>query len=89
MVRKFATYATMVGILVGVFGVGYLCGSVSQHRADAQGIGGLLEQAGKAGGLMGEAGRLGTSIVVMQQHVSGLQKNLDSLKELQSSLTGK
>ena len=31
---------------------------------------------------------LGTSIVEMQEHVSGLQKNLDTLKKIQSALGG-
>jgi hypothetical protein len=87
--RKLTARAILVGILVGVFGLGYLCGSMSQQRANAQGVGGILEQAGKMGGTMGAAGQLGTSIVEMQQHVSGLQKNLDTLKTIQSALTGK
>ena len=87
--RRLVTHATIVGILVGMFGLGYLCGSVSQRRADAQSIGGILEQAGKAGGPLGAAGQLGTSIVQMQEHVSGLQKNLDTLKQVQSALMGK
>jgi hypothetical protein len=89
MMRKLMTRATMVGILAGVFALGYLCGSVGQHRVDAQGLGSVLEQAGKAGGPLGAAGQLGTSIVQMQEHVSGLQKNLDTLKQIQSALTGK
>ena len=87
--RKLTARAILVGILVGVFGLGYLCGSMSQQRANAQGVGGILEQAGKMGGTMGTAGQLGNSIVEMQQHVSGLQKNLDTLKTIQSALTGK
>ena len=87
--RKLVTHAILVGMWVGIFGLGYLCGSMGQHRADAQGVGGILEQAGKMGGTVGAAGQFGTSIVEMQQHVSGLQKNLDSLKGIQSALTGK
>jgi hypothetical protein len=81
--------AMISAILLGTFGSGYLAGSVSQHRAAAQGLGGVLEQAGKAGGMLGTAGQLGSSIVQMQDHVSGLQKNLDTLKQIQSALTGK
>ncbi len=33
--------------------------------------------------------QLGSSIVEMETHVSGLQKNLDALKKVQSALTGK
>jgi hypothetical protein len=89
MSSKVVTHAMMVGILLGVFTLGYVCGSVGQHRADAQGLGTVLEQAGKAGGSLGAAGQLGTSILQMQDHVSGLQKNLDTLKQIQSALTGK
>ena len=72
-----------------MFGLGYLCGTMNQQRADAQGMGGLLEQAGKMGGTMGAAGQFGSSLLEMQQHVSGLQKNLDMLKSIQSALIGK
>jgi hypothetical protein len=83
--------AALVAMSIAIFGLGYLCGTIQQQRAFAQstGIGGLLEQAGKAGGSLGTVGQLGTSIVEMQQHVSGLQKNLDTLKTIQSALTGK
>jgi hypothetical protein len=81
--------AVLIGLILGAFSLGYVCGSVGQRRADAQGIGGILEQAGKAGGPLGAAGQLGSSIVEMEQHVSGLQKNLDVLKKVQSVLTGK
>ena len=87
--KTWMTRAIVIGTAVGMFGLGYLCGSVNQQRADAQGIGTILEQAGKAGGSMGTVGQLGSSIVEMQQHVTGLQKNLDTLKGLESALTGK
>ena len=35
------------------------------------------------------AGQLGSSITDMEQHVTGLQKNLDTLRQIQSALTGK
>jgi hypothetical protein len=81
--------ATISTAMIATFASGYLAGSVSQRRADAQGIGSVLEQAGKAGGAVGAASKLGSSIVEMEQHVSGLQKNLDTLKQVQSLLTGK
>jgi hypothetical protein len=81
--------ALMTGVLLGAFSLGYVCGTVSQRRADAQGLGGVLEQAGKAGGPLGAVAQLGSSILDMQQHVSGLQKNLDALKKVESALTGK
>jgi len=74
--------------MLGVFALGYFCGTVGQRQADAQ-LGGLLEQAGKAGGPMGSIAQLGSSIVEMQDHVTGLQKNIDSLKKIQSALGGK
>ncbi|MGB7949739.1 MAG: hypothetical protein WCH75_18815 [Candidatus Binatia bacterium] len=78
----------MVALMLGVFALGYFCGTVGQRQADAQ-LGGLLEQAGKAGGPMGSIAQLGSSIVEMQDHVTGLQKNIDSLKKIQSALGGK
>jgi len=86
--RKLMVRGILVSALMGMFGLGYLCGATTQQRADAQGVGGLLEQAGKMGGSVGTVGQLGTSIVQMQEHVSGLQKNLDTLKGIQSALTG-
>ena len=89
MARKTIARAVMAGMLFGAFGLGYVCGSVSQPRADAQGLGGMLDKAGKGGGPMAAAAQLGSSIVEMQDHVSGLQKNLDTLRKVQSALTGK
>ena len=89
MTRKTIARAVLTGVILAAFSLGYVCGSVSQWRADAQGLGGMLEQAGKAGGSLGAAGQLGSSIVEMQQHVSGLQKNLEVLKKVESVLTGK
>lgn len=85
--RTMMVRAAMVGILLGVFTVGYLAGSVSQRRAE--GLGGVLEQAGKAGGSLGSVAQMGTTIVEMQDHVNGLQKNLEALRKVQSALTGK
>jgi hypothetical protein len=81
--------AMLTLVILAAFGAGYVCGSIGQRRADAQGLGNILEQAGKAGGSLGAAGQLGSSIVEMEQHVSGLQKNLDVLRKVQSALTGK
>ncbi len=44
---------------------------------------------GKGSGPLAAAAQLGSSIVEMQDHVSGLQKNLDALRKVQSALTGK
>ena len=85
MIRR----GVMVAVLLGVFGLGYVCGVTNQQRADAQGLGNVLDQAGKMGGPVGAVGQLGSSIVEMQGHITGLQKNLDALKTVQSALTGK
>jgi hypothetical protein len=71
----------LVGMCLSLFGVGFLCGSVSQRRADAQ-----LPGIGQ--GTLGSVTELGSSIVEMQQHVNGLQKNLDTLKKIQGVLGG-
>ncbi len=76
----------LIVIVLAAFGAGYVCGTAGQRRADAQGVGNILEQAGKASGSIGQ---LGTSIVEMDKHVSGLQKNLEVLRKVQSALTGK
>jgi hypothetical protein len=87
---KIAPGLVIAGFL-GVFALGYFCGSMSDRQANAQvkGLGGVLEQAGKAGGPLGTASQLGSSIVEMQEHVNGLQKNIDTLKKIQSAFTGK
>ncbi len=80
-----------VGIVGVAFAAGFLCGSVTHRQADAQ-LGelgkGVLEKAGESGGAMGSAVKLGEAIVEMQQHVDGLQKNIDVLKKVKSSLGG-
>ncbi len=89
MLRTALTRAVLIAMFLGAFIGGYVCGSVTQQRADAQGVGGILEQAGKSGGALGAASQLGSSIVEMEKHVTGLQKNLESFKKIQSALTGK
>jgi hypothetical protein len=86
--RMLARTVLTAGILAA-FSLGYVCGSVTQRRADAQGLGNIMEQAGKAGGSLGAVSELGSSIVEMDKHVSGLQKNLEVLRKVQSALTGK
>jgi hypothetical protein len=88
MTKKTFSRALMAAIMVSVFGLGYLCGSMTQRQAEAQ-VGGLLEKAGKMGGPVGSVAQFGTSITEMQDHISGLQKNLDTFKKVQASLTGK
>ncbi len=71
-------------ILAAVFGLGYVCGTLNQQPAEAQ-LGGLLDK----GGVSGQAKEMGPGMVETQDHVSGLQKNLDTFKKVQSALTGK
>jgi hypothetical protein len=91
MLRRTTGHAVRVGVVGAIFAVGFLCGSVSQRRADAQ-LGDLgkaaMEKAGESGGALGSAVKLGEAIVDMQQHVDGLQKNIDVLKKVKSSLGG-
>ena len=49
----------------------------------------MLEKAGKMGGPVGSVAQFGSSITEMQDHISGLQKNLDTFKKVQASLPGK
>ena len=64
---------------------------VDQQKADAQlkDLGGAAIKQAAGSGALGSVGELGTSIVEMQDHVSGLQKNIDTLKKVQSALGGK
>jgi hypothetical protein len=88
MTKRKLSRGLMTAILVGVFGAGYVCGAMTQRQAEAQ-MGGLLDKASKAGGPVGSVAQFGSSISEMQDHISGLQKNLDTFKKVQSSLTGK
>lgn len=88
MIKRKFSRGLMTAVVVSAFGLGYFCGSMTQRQAEAQ-IGGLLEKAGKAGGPLGSVAEFGSSITEMQEHISGLQKNLDTFKKVQSSLTGK
>jgi len=85
MIAKKLSRGLMTAVFVGVFGLGYICGSMTQRQAEAQ-IGGLLDKAGKIGGPVGSVAQFGSSLVEMQDHISGLQKNLDTFKQVQSAL---
>ena len=87
MTRKLSR-GLLTAVIVGVFGLGHICGSMTQRQAEAQ-IGGILDKASKAGGPVGSVAQFGSSLVEMQDHISGLQKNLDTFKKVQASLTGK
>lgn len=91
MARNAIRRGMQVTLLAGMFAAGYFCGSVGQRNADAQ-LGELgksaMEKAGESGGALGAVTQLGTSIVEMQQHVDGLQKNIEVLKKVKSGLGG-
>ncbi len=88
MTKKKLSRALMIAVILGVFGLGYVCGSITQRQAQAQ-MGGLLDKASKMGGPVGSIAEFGSSISEMQNHISGLQKNLDTFKKVEASLTGK
>ena len=89
MANKRRTCLAMVSVLVAVFALGYVCGTIGVRTAGAQlpqlpgGIG------GQGGGMHATATQPGSTITEMEQHVNGLQKNLDTLKKIQSVLGGK
>jgi hypothetical protein len=89
MANKTVTRIAMIGMLFATFTLGYVCGSVNTPSASAQlpQIPGGL--SGQSGGALGAVSQLGSSIKEMEQHVSGLQKNLDTLRKVQSMLGGK
>ena len=92
--RRYRQHSRGVRLLIvmSIFTVGFLCGSLSQRRANAQlkELGGaMLQQAGESGGLVGSTAQLASSLSEMQDHVTGLQCNIDTLKKVQSALSGK
>ena len=92
MKKGFLGRGLMIGMMLGMFVLGFLVGTVNQRYADAQkipGMGDVLDKAGKSGGALGSITQLGSSIVEMQDHVNGLQKNLETLKKVESALGGK
>ena len=86
MVRVRVVRALQLGMVLGVFATGFVCGALTQGRAEAQ-IGDVMKKAGESGNL-GSVGELGSSIIEMQDHVTALQKNLDTLKKIKSALGG-
>ena len=78
--------ALRVGGIAAVFAAGFLAGSLAQRPAEAQ-LGDVMKKAGESGAL-GPAGQLGSSIIEMQDHVTALQKNIDTLKKVKAALGG-
>ena len=75
-----------IAAAVTIFAAGFLAGSVTQRRAEAQ-LGDVMKQAADSGKL-GSVGDLGSAIVDMEKHVDGLQKNLDTFKKVKAALGG-
>ncbi|WP_224961969.1 hypothetical protein [Geomonas subterranea] len=92
MSRNTVLYSVRIGMVAGIFGAGYLCGSLTEHNANAQwgDVGGeLLQKAAGSGGMIGSVAQLGTTITDMEKNVSGLQKNIDTLKTVKAAISGK
>jgi len=70
-----------IAAVVGIFWAGYLCGTLGQQSAAA---GTDVPQEG--GGSFGPFGELGRSITQMQQHVDGLNKELEALRKVNAAL---
>jgi hypothetical protein len=91
MERSHRTPIVRVGAAAALFAAGWLCGSLAQRPAQAQ-LGDLgkaaMEQAGAQGGSLGAAAKLATSISDIQKNLDALQKNVDTLKTIQSLLGG-
>jgi hypothetical protein len=88
--RRFNRGLQVFAVLL-VFALGFLCGTLTQQSADAQlkEMGqGALQKAAPSGGTAGKAVELGTAITDMQKHVDGLQKNISTLKSIQSAFGG-
>ncbi|TMB18638.1 MAG: hypothetical protein E6J59_14190 [Deltaproteobacteria bacterium] len=73
--------------VAGIFGAGYLCGALGPRSVEAQ-LGDVMKKAGEQGGALGSAAQLGSSIVEMQQHVDGLNKDLETLRKVKAALGG-
>jgi hypothetical protein len=78
-------------MVAATFAAGVLCGSIGERRAEAQlgDMGGkVMEKAGESGGALGSVAKLGSAIVDMQKEVDGLQKNIETLKQIKAALGG-
>jgi acyl CoA:acetate/3-ketoacid CoA transferase beta subunit len=80
MNQQYMRRGVLISLLGGMFILGFVSGSVRQRSAQAQvpGMGGALDSVKE----------LGSSVVEMQQHVDGLQKNIAILKKVQAALGG-
>jgi hypothetical protein len=74
-------------LLAVIFAAGYVCGAVGNHAAEAQ-LGNIAGDVLKQAAGTGTLGVMGTALVEAEGHVSGLQKNIDSLKKVKAALGG-
>jgi hypothetical protein len=91
MTRTTLLHTLRIATVTGVFGAGYLCGNLTQQSAHAQlgELGGdVMKRASESGGALGNIAKLGTTISDLEKHVSGLQKNIDTLKTVKTALGG-
>lgn len=91
MTRKSVLYSVRIGVVTVIFAAGYLCGSTTQHNANAglEELGGdMMKKAADSGGALGSAAQLGTTVTDMEKNISGLQKNLETIKKVKSMLGG-
>jgi hypothetical protein len=91
MTRNTVLYSLRIGMVTAIFGIGYLCGTVTQNNANAQlgELGGeVMKKAAGSGGAVGSVAKLATTITDLEKHVSGLQKNIDTLKSVKAALGG-
>jgi hypothetical protein len=84
-----------IGAVLTVFGAGYLSGSASEHAAlaDMKDLGAAVgdaavKEATGTGGVAGQATKLGTTIDDMSTQIERLEKNLQTLKGIQTALGG-
>jgi hypothetical protein len=88
--QRFGKGARIGGVLA-IFAAGWLCGAVCQRSAEAQ-LGDVgkaaMDKAGAQGGALGAAAKLGGSIGDIQKNLDALQKNVDTLKQVQALLGG-
>jgi hypothetical protein len=89
--RQSMKRAVNVALLTSVFVAGYLFATVTHPTAEAQ-MGDLgkkaMEAAGESGGSLGAAAKLGTSISEMRDHLTALNKDVDTLEKIKTSLVG-
>lgn len=95
MMTRALKRSVQVGAILGIFGAGYLCGTVTEQQAiaDMKDLGGavggaVVGEAAGSGGAIGQAAKLGTAISDMQTQVDGLQKNLQTLNAIKGALGG-